>query len=58
MFKLTQLVSHIDTQEIITINIIMDYYGVKLKPLDTFGKQFVQRPTLRVSQLIYKITNL
>ena len=28
------------------------------KPLDTFGKQYCPRPTLRVSQLIYKITNL
>ena len=29
-----------------------------LKPLDTFGKQYCPRSTLRVSQLIYKITNL
>ena len=29
-----------------------------LKPLDTFGKQCCQRPTLRVSQLTYKSTNL
>ena len=29
-----------------------------LKPVDTFGKQCCPRPTLRVSQLIYKITNL
>ena len=29
-----------------------------LKPLDTFCKQYFPRPTLRVSQLIYKITNL
>ena len=31
---------------------------VHLKPLDTFGKQYCTRPTLRISQLIYKITNL
>ena len=30
----------------------------QLKPLDTFGKQYCPRPTLCVSQLIYKITNL
>ena len=30
----------------------------RLKPVDTFGKQYCPRPTLRVSQLIYKITNL
>jgi hypothetical protein len=29
-----------------------------LKPLDTFGKQYCPRSTLRVSQLLYKITNL
>ena len=29
-----------------------------LKQLDTFGKQYCPRPTLRVSQLKYKITNL
>ena len=29
-----------------------------LKPSDTFGKQYCPMPTLRVSQLIYKITNL
>ena len=29
-----------------------------LKPLYTFGKQYCPRPTLRVPQLIYKITNL
>ena len=29
-----------------------------LKPLDTFGKQYCPRPALRVSQLIYKITNM
>ena len=29
-----------------------------LKPLDTFGKQYCPRPTLCVSQLLYKITNL
>ena len=29
-----------------------------LKPLDTFGKQLCPRSTLRVSQLLYKITNL
>ena len=27
---------------------------VWLKPLDPFGKQYCPRPTLRVSQLIYK----
>ena len=34
--------------------------GCKLKPLYTFGKQYMYCPssTLRVSQLIYKITNL
>ena len=29
-----------------------------LKPLYTFGKQYCPSPTLRVSQLIYKTTNL
>ena len=29
-----------------------------LKPLDTFGKQYWPRPTLHVSQLVYKITIL
>ena len=32
--------------------------NVYLTPLDTFGKQYCPRPTLRVSQLIHKITNL
>ena len=31
---------------------------VNLKPLYTFGKQYCPSPTLRVSQLIYKTTNL
>ena len=31
---------------------------VSLKPLDTFGKHYYPRATLRVSQLLYKITNL
>ena len=31
---------------------------IKLKPLYTFGKQCCPSPTLRVSQLLYKITNL
>ena len=31
---------------------------IALKPMDTFGKQYCPRPTLRVSQLTYKITNL
>ena len=31
---------------------------ISLKPLYTFGKQYCPSPTLRVSQLIYKITNL
>ena len=29
-----------------------------LKPLDPFGKHSCPRPTLRVSQLLYQITNL
>ena len=29
-----------------------------LKPSDTFGKQYCPRPTLHVSQLIYKITHV
>ena len=31
---------------------------LSLKPLDTFGKQSCPRPTLHVSQRIYKVTNL
>ena len=31
---------------------------VSLKPLDTFSKHQCPRPTLRISQLLYKITNL
>ena len=32
--------------------------SVLLKPLYAFGKQYCPSPTLSVSQLIYKLTNL
>ena len=34
------------------------FFILLFKPLDPFGKQYCPWPTLRVSQLIYKTTNL
>ena len=41
-----------------TVELSDDISWFCLKPLDTFGKQYCPRPTLRVSQHVYNITNL
>ena len=45
-------------QYVAVVGVCCFFVTVALKPLNTFGKQYSPSPTLRVSQLIYKITNL